>query len=83
MAIITCDIRRGRTDEQKSNLATGLMQAVNRATGEPIEHMFLVMREMPGFNFVDSGQHVADYVPGESGIDLAGSAQLRDRGLEA
>lgn len=82
MAIITCDIRRGRTDEQKRSLAKGLMEAVQRVTGEDIESMFLVMREMPGFNFVDSGQHVADYVPGEGGVDLAGSAQLRDRGVE-
>lgn len=45
MAIITCDIRRGRTNDQKSELASGLMQAVNRVTDEPIERMFLVMRE--------------------------------------
>jgi phenylpyruvate tautomerase PptA (4-oxalocrotonate tautomerase family) len=83
MAIITCDIRVGRTDEQKSALATGLMKLINRVTDEPIDHMFLVMREMPGFNFVDAGQHVADYVPGEAGVDVAGSAQLRERGLEA
>lgn len=83
MAIITCDIRRGRTDEQKRNLARGLMEAVQRITDEPMESMFLVMREMPGFNFVDSGEHVADYIPGEGGIDIAGAAQLRDRGLEA
>lgn len=82
MAIITCDIRRGRTDDQKSKLALELMHAVNRVTDEPIERMFLVMREMPGFNFVDSGQHVAEYIAGEGGVDVAGSAQLRDRGLE-
>ncbi|MGW3484001.1 tautomerase family protein [Rhodococcus indonesiensis] len=83
MAIIACDIRRGRTDEQKSALALGLMHAVNRVTQEPIEHMFLVIREMPGFNFVDAGEHVADYVAGANGVDVAGSAQLRARGLEA
>lgn len=82
MAIVTCDIRRGRTDDQKSKLALGLMQAINEVTDEPIEDMFLVMREMPGFNFVDAGQHVADYVPGADGVDVAGSAQLRERGLE-
>lgn len=82
MAIITCDIRRGRTDDQKRALASGLMGAVKRITGEPIENMFLVMREMPGFNFVDAGQHVADYVPGNDGVDVAGAAQLRERGLE-
>lgn len=45
--------------------------------------MLLVMREMPGFNFVDAGQHVAEYVAGEGGIDVAGLAQLRERGVEA
>jgi phenylpyruvate tautomerase PptA (4-oxalocrotonate tautomerase family) len=83
MAIIACDIRRGRTDDQKAKLAQGLMRAVNQVTDEPVEHMFLVMREMPGFNFVDAGQHVADYVPGEGGVDVAGLAQLRERGVEA
>lgn len=82
MAIIACDIRRGRTDEQKDQLAQGLMKAIGRVTGESIEDMFLVIREMPGFNFVDSGEHVAEYVPGEGGVDVAGAAQLRDRGLE-
>ena len=50
-------------------------------TDEPIEHMFW-LRETPGFNFVDAGQHVADYVPGEGGVDIAGLAELRERGLE-
>ena len=52
MAIIQCDIRRGRSDDQKRRLAAGLTQAVSEVTGEPIERMFLVIREMPGFNFV-------------------------------
>jgi phenylpyruvate tautomerase PptA (4-oxalocrotonate tautomerase family) len=82
MAIISCDIRRGRTDDQKSQLALNLMRAVKGVTDEPIEHMFLVIREMPGFNFVDSGEHVAEYVAGEDGVDVAGSAQLRERGVE-
>ena len=49
MAIIQCDIRRGRSDDQKRRLAAGLTQAVSEVTGEPIERMFLVIREMPGF----------------------------------
>ena len=79
MAIIQCDIRRGRTDEQKRKLAAGLTAAVSEAAGEPVESIFLVIREMPGFNFVDAGEHVADYEPGPDGIDLAGSEQLRAR----
>lgn len=80
MAIIQCDIRRGRSDEQKRRLATNLTQAVSQATGESVEQIFLVLRELPGFNFVDAGEHVADYVPGPGGVDVAGSEQLRVRG---
>jgi 4-oxalocrotonate tautomerase family enzyme len=80
MAIIQCDIRQGRSDDQKRRLAAGLTSAVAAATGESTEHIFLVMREMPGFNFVDAGEHVAEYVPGPDGVDVAGSEQLRSRG---
>lgn len=81
MAIIQCDIRRGRTDEQKARLAAGLTNIVSEISGEPVEQMFLVIREMPGFNFVDAGEHVAEYVAGPDGLDLAGTRQLRDRGV--
>jgi 4-oxalocrotonate tautomerase family enzyme len=80
VAIIQCDIRRGRTDEQKRRLAANLTEAVSEATGEGVERIFLVIRELPGFNFVDAGEHVAEYVPGPGGVDLAGSEQLRLRG---
>ena len=79
MPIITCDIRQGRTKEQKSQLARGLTEVIMNATGVKIDHVFLVIREMPGFNFVDAGEHVPDYVPGPGGIDLAGHEQLRAR----
>lgn len=81
MAIIQCDIRRGRSDDQKRRLARGLTELVSEVTGEPIDRMFLVIREMPGFNFVDAGEHVADYVAGPNGEDVAGSEQLRVRGV--
>jgi len=79
MTALTCDIRLGRTKEQRSQLAMGLTQAVHEIAGVPIDYIFLVMREMPGFNFVDNGEHVPDYVPGPDGQDLAGHEQLRKR----
>ena len=79
MPIITCDIRNGRTKEQKSQLAMGLTKAVQEIAGVPIDTIFLVMREMPGFNFVDAGEHFPDYVPGPTGEDMAGAEQLRQR----
>jgi 4-oxalocrotonate tautomerase family enzyme len=80
VAIIQCDIRRGRSDDQKRELAAGLTRVVSEVTGEGVEQMFLVIREMPGFNFVDAGEHIADYLPGPGGVDLAGAEQLRARG---
>jgi phenylpyruvate tautomerase PptA (4-oxalocrotonate tautomerase family) len=44
MPIITCDIRVGRTKEQKSRLAMGLTKAVQEATGVSIDYIFLVIR---------------------------------------
>ncbi|MGY4225065.1 4-oxalocrotonate tautomerase family enzyme [Bradyrhizobium sp. USDA 4503] len=79
MPIITCDIRNGRTKEQKHQLAKQLTEAIVEATGCGIENVFLVMREMPGFNFVDAGEHVPDYVPGPDGMDLAGYEQIKSR----
>lgn len=79
MPIIQCDIRLGRTEGQKRQLASGLTDVVARIAGVPKDCIFLVMREMPGFNFVDAGEHVPDYVPGADGQDVAGAAQLQAR----
>lgn len=79
MPIIQCDIRTGRTEDQKRKLASGLTDAVARIAAVPKECIFLVIREMPGFNFVDAGEHIPDYVPGTNGEDIAGAAQLRER----
>jgi phenylpyruvate tautomerase PptA (4-oxalocrotonate tautomerase family) len=77
--IIQCDIRRGRTEAQLRQLASGLTRVVAEAVGQPVDSIFLVMREMPGFDFVDSGEHVPEYEPGLDGRDMAGEEQLRQR----
>jgi 4-oxalocrotonate tautomerase family enzyme len=79
MPIITCDIRNGRTPEQKSQLAKGLSQVLIDVAGISLDHIFVVTREMPGFNFLDAGEHVPDYVPGPNGEDIAGAEQIRKR----
>lgn len=79
MPIISCDIREGRTKEQKSQLANGLSQVLVDVAGISIDNIFVVTREMPGFNFLDAGEHVPDYVPGPNGEDIAGAEQLRRR----
>jgi trans-3-chloroacrylic acid dehalogenase alpha subunit len=67
MAMISCDMRYGRTDEQKRKLAAGLLKVVSAATGEPADNIFLVIREGDGINFVEHGRHLPDYVDGALG----------------
>jgi 4-oxalocrotonate tautomerase len=62
MPLISCDMRSGRTDEQKRKLAAGLLRAVGEATGEPHNNIFLVIREGRGINFVEHGEHLPEYV---------------------
>jgi phenylpyruvate tautomerase PptA (4-oxalocrotonate tautomerase family) len=67
MAMISCDMRYGRTDEQKRTLAAGLLSVVSKATGEPADNIFFVIREGRGVNFVERGHHLPDYVEGAVG----------------
>jgi 4-oxalocrotonate tautomerase len=62
MALISCDMRFGRTDEQKRRLATGLLRVVSAATGEAKDNIFFVIRE--GRNFVEHGEHLPEFVEG-------------------
>jgi len=64
MALISCDMRYGRTDEQKRQLAAGLLCVVSAATGETKNDIFLVFREGRGINFVEHGEHLPEYVEG-------------------
>lgn len=64
MALISCDMRFGRTDEQKRKLAAGLLRVVSAATGETKNDIFLVIREGRGINFVEHGEHLPEYVEG-------------------
>jgi phenylpyruvate tautomerase PptA (4-oxalocrotonate tautomerase family) len=57
-------MRFGRTDEQKRQLAAGVIAAVRKATGEPLANMVFVVREGVGVNFCEAGQHYPDYKPG-------------------
>ena len=44
MAFISCDMRYGRTDEQKRKLASGLLGVLSAATGEPADNIFFEQR---------------------------------------
>ena len=62
MPMISCDMRYGRTDEQKRALSAGLLRVVSEATGEPADNIFFVIREGRGINFVEHGEHLPEYV---------------------
>nr|3EJ9_A Chain A, Alpha-subunit of trans-3-chloroacrylic acid dehalogenase [Pseudomonas pavonaceae]3EJ9_C Chain C, Alpha-subunit of trans-3-chloroacrylic acid dehalogenase [Pseudomonas pavonaceae]3EJ9_E Chain E, Alpha-subunit of trans-3-chloroacrylic acid dehalogenase [Pseudomonas pavonaceae] len=76
MPMISCDMRYGRTDEQKRALSAGLLRVISEATGEPRENIFFVIREGSGINFVQHGEHLPDYVPGNAN-DKALIAKLK------
>ena len=51
MSMISCDMRYGRSDEQKRALSAGLLR---------------VIREGRGINFVEHGQHLPEFVEGNA-----------------
>jgi phenylpyruvate tautomerase PptA (4-oxalocrotonate tautomerase family) len=66
MPMISCDMRYGRTDEQKRALSAGLLRVVSEATGEPADNIFFVIREGRGINFVEHGKHLPEFVEGNA-----------------
>lgn len=60
MAIVTIEMRAGRTNDQKHQLAAALLDVVSRATGDPRENIHLIIREHPGFNLVENAQHLPE-----------------------
>jgi 4-oxalocrotonate tautomerase len=67
MALISCDMRQGRTDDQKRQLAAGIIRAISEATGESKDNIFFVIREGRGINFVEHGEHLPEFVEGAAG----------------
>ena len=61
MPIIQCDIREGRTKEQKANLVEAITEAVTRTIDAPKEYVYVLVRETPGFNHYKAGRHLPDF----------------------
>lgn len=61
MTILTLDMRVGRTDTQKREFASAVLDVISRTTGEPRENIVLVLREAPGLHFVENNQHLPDF----------------------
>lgn len=61
MPIIQCDIREGRTEEQKRALAREITRVVHETIGAPVEYIYVLIRETPGFHHIKGGQHLPEY----------------------
>jgi 4-oxalocrotonate tautomerase family enzyme len=61
MPVIQCDIREGRTEEQKRALAREITRVVHETIDAPLEYIYVLIRETPGFNHIKAGKHLPDY----------------------
>lgn len=62
MPIIQCDIREGRTAEQKAALAKEITEAVMRTINAPREYIYVLIRETPGSHHVKAGKALPEFV---------------------
>jgi 4-oxalocrotonate tautomerase family enzyme len=63
MPIIQCDIREGRTEEQKRALAEAITRVVHETIDAPIEYIYVLIRETPGAHHVKAGVPLPDWKP--------------------
>jgi 4-oxalocrotonate tautomerase len=63
MPVIQCDIREGRSLAQKRAMARAITRAVHETIEAPMEYIYVLIRETPGFNHVKAGKHLPDWVP--------------------
>jgi 4-oxalocrotonate tautomerase family enzyme len=63
MPVIQCDIREGRTEEQKQALAKEITRVVHETIGSPLEYIYVLIRETPGAHHVKAGEALEDYEP--------------------
>ncbi len=63
MPVIQCDIREGRSPEQKQAMAEAITRAVHETIGAPVEYIYVLIRETPGSHHVTAGRALPDYVP--------------------
>ena len=61
--VIQCDIREGRTPEQKQAMAEAITRVVHETIGAPVEYIYVLIRETPGSHHVKAGRALPDYVP--------------------
>lgn len=65
MPVIQCDIREGRSPEQKAALADEITRVVNETIDAPLEYIYVLIHETPGYHHVKAGKALPDWVPTE------------------
>lgn len=65
MPVIQCDIRAGRSPEQKAALAQGIARVVQETIGSPPEYIYVIIRETPGAQHYHGGKFLPEYEPGD------------------
>lgn len=61
MPIIQCDIRAGRTEEQKKAMAREITRVVHETIGAPVEYIYVLIRETPGAHHTKGGQQLPEF----------------------
>jgi phenylpyruvate tautomerase PptA (4-oxalocrotonate tautomerase family) len=64
--MIQCDIREGRTEEEKQALARESTRIVHETIDSPLEYVYVPFRETPAVHHVKAGEPLPDYVPEDS-----------------
>jgi len=67
MPVIQCDIREGRTEEQKQALAREITRVVHETIGAPLEYIYVLIRETPGSGHIKAGKSLPPYTPESPG----------------
>jgi len=66
MPYIQCDIRKGRSAQQKAALRDAVTRAVQETIGSPLEYIFVVIREAEGKHYIEGGVPNPDWTPNEN-----------------
>lgn len=61
MPVIQCDIRSGRTPEQKEALAREITRVVHETIDAPMEYIYVLIRETPGANHFKAGKSLPEF----------------------
>ena len=61
MPIIQCDIREGRSKEQKQRMAREITRVVMETIDAPREYIYVLIRETPGSHHIKAGEPLPEF----------------------